>query len=74
MNLDIEGLINFGLRVELDSDRIKLLDEIKDFDIPIVEVTEEISDIALQKEKAYFYKNTALSKRHISILEIAFDG
>lgn len=74
LNLDIEGLINFGLRIELDSDRIKLLDEIKDFDIPIVEVTEEISDIALQKEKAYFYKNTALSKRHISILEIAFDG
>lgn len=73
---DIQGLINFGLRIEINSDGrlVKLLDDIVDFSIPQLAITQEQRDIELEEKKAFFFKNTRLESKFVDLLRIAFDG
>ena len=70
---DIQGLNNFGIRIELDGNKIVLKDSINDFDIPNLQITQTLVDIEKERKKAYFLKETSLSPRYIELLEIAFD-
>lgn len=71
---DIQGLNNFGIRIELNDNRVLLKDKINDFDIPNLQITQTLSDIKKEKQKAYFLRKTNLSPRYIELLEIAFDS
>lgn len=70
---DVNGLINFGLRIDINENTLRLLDEIKPFDIPQLNVTEQLRNIKKDKEKASFLKHTQLDAKYISLLDITFD-
>ncbi|AND78547.1 restriction endonuclease FokI C-terminal domain-containing protein [Streptococcus pantholopis] len=71
---DIEGLINFGLRIGYSENRIILKDRVNDFSIPNLEITKELKDEQSEKRKAYFLKETNLPLKYIELLDIAYDG
>ena len=73
---DIKRLINFGLRIELSKDwrHLILRDEIIDFDIPSINVTQALSDRQFDQEKAFFYTHTDLPHKFVELLSLAYDG
>lgn len=71
---DIEGLNNFGLRIEVNGNKIILRDIIADFSIPSLEITKELRNEVAEERRAYFLKNTNLPTKYIELLDIAYDG
>lgn len=71
---DIQGLNNFGIRIDLDGNKVNLKDDINDFDIPDLQITQTLIDEEKERRKAYFLRKTNLSPRYIELLEIAFDS
>lgn len=71
---DIQGLIYFGLRIDIDGNKIVLKDDISDFSIPDLEITAELKNEQFEKRRAKFLKITKLPMKYLELLEIAFDG
>lgn len=71
---DLDGLINFGLRIEQNNTQIKLLDAINNFDIPDLALTQLYVEKSRDAKKAFFLKNTNLKPKYLELLEIAYDG
>lgn len=71
---DIEGLNQFGIRIELSGNRIQLLDDIVDFTIPNVLPTKEIKNKFLEDLKLDLYKKTSLPNKFYEMIDIAYDG
>lgn len=71
---DIKGLNYFGLRIELEDNKIVLKDKTNNFSIPDIEVTKELKDEKSEQRKAKFLKLTKLPMKYIELLDIAYDG
>ncbi len=71
---DIEGLKLFGLRINHQNNKFKLLDKISDFSIPQLNLTTELRDELIEQQKAIFLQKTKLPIEYIELLEIARDG
>lgn len=71
---DIHGLNNFGIRIIKSNSTFELKDSIVDFEIPKLNLTEELKNIAMEQLKATFMNKTNLPAKYIELLEIAFDG
>lgn len=71
---DIEGLNYFGIRILVDRNTVDLKDKINDFEIPHINLTEQLKDEQMERKKAKFLKHTNLSMKYIELLEIAYDG
>lgn len=71
---DIQGLNNFGIRIERTSNNINLKDDFYDFTIPNLNLTEELKDKTADKLKARFLKSTGLPMKYIELLDIAYDS
>lgn len=71
---DIQGLNNFGIRIEKTSTNINLKDDFYDFTIPNLNLTEELKDKAADELKAKFLKSTRLPMKYIELLDIAYDS
>lgn len=73
---DIIGLNNFGIRIDIDKQKNKVIlkDSIVDFTIPSMVLTKELKDDFIEKLKTKFMNNTNLDIKYIELLEIAFDG
>lgn len=71
---DIQGLNNFGIRIEKDGSRVELKDLLVDFEIPDLDLTNELRDEASEQRKVEFMNRTDLPVKYIELLEIAFDG
>lgn len=70
---DIQGLNCFGIRINLNHNRVELKDSINNFSIPNLTVTQALVDQARDKKKADFLRNTNLPAKYIELLDIAFD-
>lgn len=71
---DIQGLNNFGIKIEKTSNNINLKDDFCDFTIPALDLTEELKDKAADELKAKFLKTTGLPMKYIELLDIAYDS
>ncbi|WP_174720826.1 restriction endonuclease FokI C-terminal domain-containing protein [Streptococcus periodonticum] len=71
---DIQGLIYFGLRIDVYEDKVVLKDSISDFTIPDLVITKELRNEKFEQRRAKFLKITNLPMKYIELLEIAFDG
>ncbi|MFL4359518.1 restriction endonuclease FokI C-terminal domain-containing protein [Streptococcus uberis] len=71
---DIQGLIYFGLRIDIHGDKVVLKDSISDFSIPDLEITKELKNEQFEQRRAKFLKITNLPMKYIELLDIAFDG
>lgn len=71
---DLSGLNTSGIRIEYDDNRVDLKDNLVDFSIPELDVTEELKDAEIEKRKSDFMNNTDLPVKFIELLEIAYDG
>jgi len=71
---DISSFITFGLKTTINGDQIELLDEINDFSIPNLNLTEALADSAAEKEKARIKGATVLPSKYYELLDIAYDG
>ena len=71
---DIQGLINFGIRIDQTGNKITLRDSFSDISIPELNLTNELRNAALDKQKVNFINKTGLPMKYIELLEIAFDG
>ena len=71
---DIQGLNNFGIRIEKEGTSIYLKDDFYDFTIPNLNLTEELKDKETELLKAKFLRNTQLPMKYIDLLEIAYDS
>ncbi|MFL2132059.1 restriction endonuclease FokI C-terminal domain-containing protein [Ruoffia sp. FAM 26254] len=73
---DIRGLINFGLRIKITEDwsRVTLQDNILNFDIPQLDITQEEKDHRFDKEKAFFLNHTNIPDKFVELIPIAHNG
>lgn len=71
---DIQGLINFGIRIDQAGNKITLRDSFSNISIPELNLTSELKNAALDKQKVDFINKTGLPMKYIELLEIAFDG
>lgn len=71
---DIKGLCTFGLRINQDEAHYRLLDDINDFTIPELNLSDELKDSFIDKKKSEFLANTAVPVKYLELLEIAYDG
>ncbi|WP_157937982.1 restriction endonuclease FokI C-terminal domain-containing protein [Acinetobacter junii] len=71
---DIQGLINFGIRIELTDSKAILKDLICDFSIPETDLTLEIQDQRIAAKKAQFLENTNINPKYLELLDIAYNG
>lgn len=71
---DVSGLTTMGIKIEHCNNRIELVDNICDFSIPELNVTEPLKDLQMENKKIEFLKKTNLPMKFIELLEIAFDG
>lgn len=71
---DILGLINFGLNIIHEENKVDLKDTINDFEIPELYLNAKLKDINVENKKAEFLKSTGLPMKYIELLEIAYDG
>lgn len=74
IRVDIENLNNFGIRISLKDNEVKLKDSFNDFEIPELNLTEVLKNEALEKKKAEFLRTTGLPMKYIELLEIAYDS
>lgn len=70
---DLRGLNTFGLRIEIDGNKVVLRDKLAPFDIPNLQLTETLVDQETEARKAYFLRQSILPAKYIELLEIAFD-
>ncbi|EGD29190.1 type IIS restriction enzyme FokI [Streptococcus sanguinis SK72] len=71
---DIEGLIQFGIRIKIEGIKVTLLDDIVDFTIPNIPFTKQIKDKYLEDLKLELYKKTNLPNKYYEMVDIAYDG
>lgn len=71
---DLSGLNTSGIKIEYEDSRVDLKDNLVDFTIPELDVTEELKDAEMEKRKSEFMNNTNLPVKFIELLEIAYDG
>ncbi|WJS82360.1 restriction endonuclease FokI C-terminal domain-containing protein [Tetragenococcus halophilus] len=71
---DINGLNNFGIRIEKNGNNVTLKDFIVNFSIPALNLTQELKDNVTENLKTQYMKKTKLPMKYIELLEIAFDG
>lgn len=74
INNDLEGLNNFGIRIEKNANNINLKDDFCDFTIPNLNITEELKNKASDKLKVKLLKCTSLPMKYIELLDIAYDS
>ncbi|MFL2139002.1 restriction endonuclease FokI C-terminal domain-containing protein [Desemzia sp. FAM 23991] len=70
---DINGLIQFGIRIDKSKDKVILKDIFNDFVIPDINVTQILKDQSKDKLKVEFLHKTNLPNKFIELLDIAFD-
>ncbi|KAA9246572.1 restriction endonuclease FokI C-terminal domain-containing protein [Streptococcus anginosus] len=71
---DINGLNNFGIRIERNNSSVILKDDFLPFSIPDLNLTQELKDKYSDALKAKYIKLTGLPMKYIELLDIAFDG
>lgn len=71
---DINGLNQFGIRIERSGNRVKLLDSLVDFDIPQVISTIKATDIEIENIKNQLIISTDLPDKYYELVDISYDG
>jgi len=71
---DLKGLKMFGLNIDYDEKRINLKDNLNDFDIPDLNVTEEIKMSKVNEMKEQLMEKTDIPVKYYELVDIAFDG
>lgn len=71
---DISGLNNIGIRIDINGGRILLKDKLVGLDIPPLEVTTQLRDSALNKEKIRIIESTDLPLKYYELFDIAYDS
>lgn len=71
---DIEGLKQFGIRIEINDKQVNLIDDFSEFSIPNLPITKEIKEDFLEEIKIKLYKKTSLPKKFYELVDIAYDG
>lgn len=70
---DLYKLVSFGIRININGNNVKLIDDFNDFTIPNQTFTLTESDAESEKVKNYFRKKTNLPERYLELLDIAFN-
>lgn len=73
---DLSGLNSIGIRINFDKDsnKVRLLDDINDFSIPNLSVTEVLKSNDIENIKKSIICRTNLPEKYYELIDIAYDG
>lgn len=71
---DIQGMINFGIRITRHGNDISLDDDFYDLTIPDINATDKLKALKADRIKAKFMRETNLPLKYIELLDIAYDN